>query len=344
MPQRKSLEYVIKQKVETERYLVVLFSTPLHGTWSVFIPKQELKSVKDLSKIEETIERKLVELKRETKGIKWVVGVPLYESDIKILLSLLLDGPCKSIYELFKIRKVCGRQTCYNAYNRLKERGFITKVEKIKVTFLGFCAVIKEQVEQVLENVDEIIAKNSHLLPLIFSHWDNFKSLENLKNEVWNRILEYIWFELDARLSLIRDRYPLLTLEEAEEILKNDLTRFIIFPWLHKSMNDLLFSKFYSVDKKHNNACEVPEDIKLSVENFNRLTKILERKHIKKWIITLSGYDDVKEFISKELVLLKQLFQKTIRTLNYCKKSFDRGLRKSCKESLGRREKGRNLS
>lgn len=314
MPQHRSLEYVIKQEVETERYLVVFFSTPSFGTWSVFIPKNEVRPIKDFPKIEEAIKRKIAELKRKTKGIRWIMGVPLYGSDMKVLLSLLLDGPCRSAYELFTTRKVCARSTCYDAFNRLLKNGFIKKAEKAEVTLLGFCAAIKEQVEQVLENRDEVIAKNAHLLPLIFGHWNDFKSLEDLRNDIWNRILEYIWFEFEARLSLIQDRYSLLTLEEIEETLKNDLTRFIAFPWLYEFINDLLLFEYNSEEKEYNTH-EVPEDVKMTVKSWKKITKNLKRTQIRRWSTTLSKFDDIKEFISKELGLLKQLFRQTIRTI-----------------------------
>jgi hypothetical protein len=311
MPQRKPLEYTIKREEETERYLVVSFLTPSFGTWSVFIPKSEVKSAKDFPRIEKAIEKKIAELKRETKGIKWIAGIPLYESDVKVLLSLLLDGPCRSAYELFQIRKVCVRSTCYDAFNRLLEYGFIRKVEKVEITFLGFCAMIKEGVEQVFENRDEVIAKNAHLLPLIFGHWNDFK--RNLKNEIWSRIIEYIWFELEARLSLMQAKYPLLDLEEMEEILKHDLTRFIIFPWLYQFINDLLLLE-HDLERGEYDTLKVPDDIKMAVESFKKLSKNLERKHVRKWVKTLSKFDDIKEFISKELALLKRLFCQITRT------------------------------
>ncbi|MEM3640578.1 MAG: helix-turn-helix domain-containing protein [Candidatus Bathyarchaeia archaeon] len=313
MTQHKSPEYIIKQVLETERYLVVFFSTPSFGTWSVFIPRSEVTSIKDFPKIEEAIKRKIAELKRETKGIRWLVGVPLYESDMKVLLSLLLDGPCESAYKLSKTKKVA-QSTCYDAFNRLLKNGFIKKAKQAEVTFLGFCAAIKEQVEHVLENRDEVIRNNANLLPLIFRHWDDFKGLEDLQDEIWNRVLEYVWFELEARLSLIQNRYPLLTLEEIEEILKNDLTRFIIFPWLHEFINDLLLFE-YTKEEKEYNTHEVPEDVKMTVESWKKIAKNLKRKQIRKWITTLSEFDDIKEFISKELGLLEQLFRQTIGIL-----------------------------
>lgn len=313
MPQHRSLEYIIKQEVETKRYLVVFFSTPSFGTWSVFIPKSEVRSIKDFPKIEEAIKKKMAELKRETKGIKWIMGMPLYKSDMKVLLSLLLDGPCESAYKLSKTKKVA-QSTCYDAFNRLLKNGFIKKAKQAEVTFLGFCAAIKEQVEQVLENRDEVIRNNANLLPLIFRHWDDFKGLEDLQDEIWNRVLEYVWFELEARLSLIQNRYPLLTLEEIEEILKNDLTRFIIFPWLHEFINDLLLFE-YTKEEKEYNTHEVPEDVKMTVESWKKIAKNLKRKQIRKWITTLSEFDDIKKFISKELGLLEQLFRQTIGIL-----------------------------
>jgi len=308
MAQHKSLEYIIKEIVETEHYLVAFFSTPSFGTWSVFVPKNEVR-YKDLTKIEMAIKRKIAELKRETKGIKWIAGVPLYESDMKVLLSLLLDGPCESAYKLSKERKVCILSTCYNIFNRLLEYGFIKKVEKVEVTFLGFCAMIKEGVEQMFENRDEIIAKNTHLLPLIFGHWNDFK--RDVKNEIWSRIIEYIWFELEARLSLMQAKYPLLDLEEMQEILKHDLTRFIIFPWLYDFINDLLLLEH---DLGEHDTLEVPDDVKMAVESFKKISKNLERKHMRKWVKTLSKFDDIKEFISKELALLKRLFCQITRT------------------------------
>ena len=315
MPQHRLLEYTIKEKVETERYVIVTFKMPLFGTWSVFIPKSEVKSIKDFPKIEEAIKRKIAELKRETKGIKWIRGVPLYESDMKVLLSLLMDGPCESVYKLSKERNVCILSTCYNAFNRLLEYGFIKKVEKVEVTFLGFCAMIKEGVEQVFENRDEVIAKNANLLPLIFGHWNDFESLEDLKNEIWIRILNYVWFELEARLSLMQAKYPLLDMEDMEEILKHDLTRFIIFPWLQEFIDNLLFSEHNSKSARYNTK-EVPEDVKIAVESLQKLWRRPRRKQMENWITTLSQFDDIKNFISKELDLLAKLFRQTNRTLN----------------------------
>jgi len=340
----RTVDYRKKHEIETERYRVVFFSTPFLGTWSVFIPKIEV-NVKDYRKVEEAIKEKIRELERKRKEaikkeiqkiksetkifVRYIMGVPLYESDMEVLLSLLLEGPCKSVYELSGRISGIARSTCYDVAERLLSAGFIRKIPENEgarygVSLLGFCAVIKEEVEHVLENRDIAIIKNSYLLPVIFGHWKDFEKIENLRNDVWEKILEYVWFELGARLSLLQCKYFHLTLEEIEEVLKYDLTRFIVFPWLYSFVENV----FLLGDKTEETQIEAsgpsPEELEelkeaeRAFKSWKKFIKKSKREQVKNWIITLSQFDAIKKFVFEELKRLEKMFQQSIKTIKEC--------------------------
>ena len=141
-------------------------------------------------------------------------------------------------------RKVVAKSTSYATIERLQSYRLVKRIltegrRRYAITLLGFCAMIWEGIEQILEKRDEVITKNPHILPTIFNHWSTFK--EDLRNEIWGRILEYVHSEFEARLLLFQNKYSLMELENVEKILEYDLTRFIVFPWIHEFIDKLLF-------------------------------------------------------------------------------------------------------
>lgn len=325
MPKHQTRDYTIKYTVETKRYIVVLFSTPLFDTWSVFIPKSEIKNGKDYKKIEEAIRKKIEELKSETKGVRYIGGLKLHESDMNVLLSLLLEGPCESVYSLyhFKKRGVVKKTTGYRVVKRLLSYELIKKTPvdedfQYEVTLPGLCVLIKEGVEQIFQKRDKIISENIHLLPIIFRYWEDFD--EQTKNDIWYYILKYVSFMFDTRLSYLNARHPLLSLDEIEPILKYDLTRFIVFPWLYELEDSFLSSHIAPETKSKNRKRldKVPDDVKKAVKSLKKFAKKTRKKHIRDWISTLSKFETIKDFISKESDRLEKLFDQSLRTIKEC--------------------------
>ena len=352
MSQHKWSDYTIKRIIETNRYLVVSFQTPLLGTWSVFIPKSEIEGLRDYEKFiiirEKAVKNKIGELEHELKArekrwkvpIRRIMGLTLYKTDIKVLLFLSLEGPCESIYELWQKRKVVAKSTSYAAIERLQSYGFVKKTlttkgrgkkgrrkYAVKVRFLGFCAMIREGIEQIFERRDEVITKNPHVLPIIFNYWSIFE--EDLRNEIWGRILEYVRSEFEDRLALLLDKYPPLTLDEMEQILildemeqilQYDLTRFIVFPWLYELEDSFLSSHIAPETKSKNRKRldKVPDDVKKTVKSLKKFAKKTREKHIRDWISTLSKFETIKDFISKESDRLEKLFDQSLRTIKEC--------------------------
>ena len=323
MFQRKSSDYTIKRIMKTKYYLVVFFQTPHLGTWSVFIPKSEIE---DFKMIEKAVKDKIEELEHELKArekkwkvpIKRIMGLTLYKTDVKVLLSLSLEGPCKSVYELWQKRKVVAKSTSYATIERLQSYRLVKRIltegrRKYAITLLGFCAMIWEGIEQILEKRDEIITKNPHILPTIFNHWSTFK--EDLRNEIWGRILEYVHSEFEARLLLFQNKYSLMELENVEKILEYDLTRFIVFPWIHEFIDKLLFlycREELDVDQAPD------EEVRKAVESFKKFIEESKREHIKRWLITLSSFDFIRKFMIDELTRLEKLFCQFAKILKQC--------------------------
>jgi hypothetical protein len=142
---------------------------------------------------------------------------------------------------------------------------------------------------------------------------------------------------LDARLSYLNARHPPLSLDEIESILKYDLTRFIVFPWLYE-LEDSFLSGCIAPETKFENfedPEEVPEGVKKAVKSLKQLVKKTRKKNIRDWISTLSKFEAIRDFIFEESDRLEKSFRQPLKTIMECSsiaRSYDKSsiVEKSC--------------
>lgn len=274
--------------------------------WTIFIRKKEWTPEVEKTRILKHIKK----LKKELKKMRNMHNVELTETELNVLWSLAKDGPSSSKYELLRKRKVAAHTTGGQALKSLESRGLIKigrpeggrKRMSCELTTFGMFAIIASESEDVFKRIDRIVEKNKSKVPFVFSYWEDFVKNGNV-NDFWYNTIQY-FYPPYINLSVFRVLQDYKPTEETDQFLADDLTRYVVLPWLCPIVYELYLPGLFEY---------------LTGFSSSRPTGKWNKMWIENWMKIIFRYKALREYLLKELGRLENWCEKMSRSVEQWK-------------------------